>query len=188
MERKIPLVTAKDEKELDFTLSALVSYGLNCAEITLRTPYGTEGIRRAREKFPAMNIGAGTVLTKAQCRAALDAGAQFVVSPGLSEEVAKECFKRDVMYFPGCVTPTEIMRAMEMGIRVVKFFPASVYGGLAALKALSEPFGGVKFFPTGGVNEDNADEYLACDFIYAVGGSSFTKAALAKARARNNKE
>ena len=125
-----------------------------------------------------MNIGAGTVINAEQCEAALAAGAKFIVSPGLSVAVAKICIERDIPYYPGCVTPTEIMQALELGITTVKFFPANVYGGLPALKALSGPFPQVKFIPTGGVDRKNLDEFLAFDKVAAVGGSFFVKEAL----------
>ena len=134
----------------------------------------------ACEKFPEMNIGAGTVINGEQCEAALQAGAKFIVSPGLSVDVAKICKFRGVPYYPGCVTPTEIMQAIELGITVVKFFPANVYGGLKALKALAAPFPQIKFIPTGGVDRSNIDEFLAFDKIAAIGGSFFVKEALEK--------
>ena len=125
-----------------------------------------------------MNIGAGTVINAEQCQQALQAGAKFIVSPGLSFAVAKLCQEQGVPYYPGCVTPTEIMQALELGITVVKFFPTNVYGGLKAMKALSAPFPQIKFIPTGGVNKENMDEFLAWDKIYAVGGSFFVEEAL----------
>jgi 2-dehydro-3-deoxyphosphogluconate aldolase/(4S)-4-hydroxy-2-oxoglutarate aldolase len=127
-----------------------------------------------------MNIGAGTVINAQQCEDALAAGAQFIVSPGLSVAVAKICNERGIPYYPGCVTPTEIMAALELGITTVKFFPANVYGGLKAMKALSAPFPQVKFIPTGGVDRSNIDEFLAWDKIAAIGGSFFVKEALEK--------
>ena len=134
----------------------------------------------AVEKFPDMNVGAGTVINGRQCVEALNAGAKFIVSPGLSVEVAEICKANDVPYYPGCVTPTEIMQALDLGITTVKFFPANVYGGLKALKALSAPFPQVKFIPTGGVNKENLDEFLAFDKVAAVGGSFFVEEALNK--------
>ena len=110
----------------------------------------------------------------------MNAGANFIVSPGLSVEVAEICKANDVPYYPGCVTPTEIMQALDLGITTVKFFPANVYGGLKALKALSAPFPQVKFIPTGGVNRENLDEFLAFDKVAAVGGSFFVEEALNK--------
>ena len=133
-----------------------------------------------RKNYPDMNIGAGTVINAEQCRAALAAGAKFIVSPGLSVGVAEVCRENGVPYYPGCVTPTEIMQALELGITVVKFFPANVYGGLKAMKVLAAPFPQIKFIPTGGVNSDNIDEFLAWEKIYAVGGSFFVEDALKK--------
>lgn len=127
-----------------------------------------------------MSIGAGTVINAEQCKQALAAGAEFIVSPGLSVSVANICNERNIPYYPGCVTPTEIMQALELGITTVKFFPANVYGGLKALKALSAPFSQVKFIPTGGVDRSNIDEFLAFDRVASIGGSFFVKEALEK--------
>ena len=127
-----------------------------------------------------MEIGAGTVINAKQCEEALAAGATFIVSPGLSPAVAKICNERNIPYYPGCVTPTEIMAALELGITTVKFFPANIDGGLKALKALSAPFPQVKFIPTGGVDRSNIDEFLAFDKIAAIGGSFFVKESLDK--------
>ena len=170
-------------KNLDDTekiLTALKKDGINCAEITFRTACAKDAIALAVEKFPDMNVGAGTVINGRQCVEALNAGAKFIVSPGLSVEVAEICKANDVPYYPGCVTPTEIMQALDLGITTVKFFPANVYGGLKALKALSAPFPQVKFIPTGGVNRENLDEFLAFDKVAAVGGSFFVEEALNK--------
>lgn len=127
-----------------------------------------------------MTIGAGTVINAEQCAAALSAGARFIVSPGLSASVAEMCRKNSIPYYPGCVTPTEIMQALELGITTVKFFPANVYGGLKALKALSAPFPQVEFIPTGGVDRSNIDEFSAFEKTAAIGGSFFVKEALEK--------
>lgn len=178
MDKKIPVVVIKELSETDKILSALKKSGINCAEITFRTACAAEAIEYAVKNYPDMNIGAGTVINAEQCERALKAGAKFIVSPGLSVAVANICKANDIPYYPGCVTPTEIMQALELGITVVKFFPANVYGGLKAIKALSGPFPQVKFIPTGGVNRDNIDEFLACDKIYAVGGSFFVDDAL----------
>lgn len=180
MDKIIPVVVIKELSETDKILTALKKSGINTAEITFRTVCAEEAIKYAVRNFPDMNIGAGTVINGEQCQKAISAGAKFIVSPGLSEEIARFCEKKGVNYFPGCVTPTEIMKALELGITVVKFFPANVYGGLKAMKALSAPFPQIKFIPTGGVDSGNIDEYLAWDKIYAVGGSSFVKEALEK--------
>ena len=178
MDRRIPVVVIKELSETDTILTALQNYGINCAEITFRTACAAEAIAYACEKYPEMNIGAGTVINAEQCEKALEAGAKFIVSPGLSVAVAQICKLRGIPYYPGCVTPTEIMAALELGITTVKFFPANVYGGLKAMKALAGPFPQIKFIPTGGIDASNLDEYLAWDKIAAVGGSFYVKDAL----------
>ena len=180
MEKKIPVVVIKEIAETDKILTALQKDGINTAEITFRTACAAEAIAYACKNYPDMNVGAGTVINAEQCEAALAAGAKFIVSPGLSLAVANICKERNVPYYPGCVTPTEIMQALELGITTVKFFPANVYGGLKAMKALAGPFPQIKFIPTGGVDASNLDEYLAWEKIAAVGGSFYVKDALAK--------
>ena len=180
MEKFIPVVVIKEMSETDKILTALKNNGINCAEITFRTACAAEAIEYACKNYPDMSIGAGTVINAEQCEAALKAGAQFIVSPGLSVAVAKICNERNIPYYPGCVTPTEIMAALELGITTVKFFPANVYGGLKAMKALAAPFPQIKFIPTGGVDRSNIDEFLAWDKIAAIGGSFFVKEALEK--------
>ena len=180
MGKYIPVVVIKELSETDKILSALKADGINCAEITFRTACAKEAIEYAVKNYPDMSIGAGTVINAEQCRAALKAGAKFIVSPGLSVSVAEVCRENGVPYYPGCVTPTEIMQALELGITTVKFFPANIYGGLKALKALSAPFPQVRFIPTGGVDRGNIDEFLAFDKVIAIGGSFFVKEALEK--------
>ena len=180
MEKYIPVVVIKELSETDKILSALKADGINCAEITFRTACAEEAIEYAVKNYPEMSIGAGTVINAEQCRAALKGGAKFIVSPGLSVSVAEVCRENDTPYYPGCVTPTEIMQALELGITTVKFFPANIYGGLKALKALSAPFPQVRFIPTGGVDRGNIDEFLAFDKVIAIGGSFFVKEALEK--------
>lgn len=180
MEKYIPVVVIKELSETDKILSALKADGINCAEITFRTACAEEAIEYAVKNYPEMSIGAGTVINAGQCRAALKAGAKFIVSPGLSVSVAEVCRENGVPYYPGCVTPTEIMQALELGITTVKFFPANIYGGLKALKALSAPFPQVRFIPTGGVDRGNIDEFLSFDKVAAIGGSFFVKEALEK--------
>lgn len=183
MDKLIPVVVIKELSETDKILTALKNSGINCAEITFRTACAKEAIEYAVKNYPDMNIGAGTVINAKQCEDALKAGAKFIVSPGLSVAVANICKDRNIPYYPGCVTPTEIMQALELGITTVKFFPANVYGGLKALKALSAPFPQVKFIPTGVVDRSNIDEFLAFDKIAAIGGSFFVKEALDKMEA-----
>ena len=180
MGKYIPVVVIKELSETDKILSALKADGINCAEITFRTACAEEAIEYAVKNYPEMSIGAGTVINAEQCRAALKAGAKFIVSPGLSVSVAEVCRENGVPYYPGCVTPTEIMQALELGITTVKFFPANIYGGLKALRALSAPFPQVRFIPTGGVDRGNIDEFLSFDKVAAIGGSFFVKEALEK--------
>ena len=180
MEKFVPVVVIKELSETDKILTALKNSGINCAEITFRTACAKEAIAYASKNYPDMSIGAGTVINAKQCEDALTAGAQFIVSPGLSVGVAELCREKKIPYYPGCVTPTEIMQALELGITTVKFFPAGVYGGLSAMKALSAPFPQIRFIPTGGVDRSNIDEYLAFDKVEAIGGSFFVKEALEK--------
>ncbi len=180
MQKLIPVVVIKELKDTKIILSALQKEGIYCAEITFRTACAEEAIKLAVQEFPDMEIGAGTVIGGEQCERALNAGAKFIVSPGLSGDVALICKQNNVPYYPGCVTPTEIMRALSLGITTVKFFPANVYGGLKAMKALAAPFPQIKFIPTGGVNRENLDEFLSWDKIAAVGGSFFVEEAMQK--------
>ncbi len=173
--RVVPVVVIRDIADTCPTLEALCDGGIPVAEITFRTACAAEAIRIGCEKFPEMMIGAGTVINAEQAKTAIKAGARFIVSPGLSADVAAVCREADVPYLPGCVTPTEIMAALEMGLTTLKFFPANVYGGLTALKALSAPFPQVRFLPTGGVDLKNIKEYLSFDKIAAVGGSFMMK-------------
>ena len=184
MHKIIPVVVIKELKETDRILTALEKSGIYCAEITFRTDCALEAIKYASKNYPEIDIGAGTVINTGQCKKALDAGAKFIVSPGLSFPVFEMCRDRKIPYYPGCVTPSEIMQALELGITTVKFFPAEVYGGLKAIKALSEPFPQVRFIPTGGIDRSNINEYLAFNRVAAVGGSFFVKEALEKAEGK----
>lgn len=180
MKQVIPVVVINDEKETIQILSKLREGGINCAEITFRTACAKEAIAIGTKAFEDMNIGAGTVINAEQAKSAVQAGAKFIVSPGFSDEVARYCTDEKIPYYPGCVTPAEIMRALSYGLNVVKFFPAGVYGGLKAMKALSAPFPQVRFIPTGGVDLSNLKEYLDFDKVYAVGGSFMMKGDIVK--------
>lgn len=167
-----PVVVLDDAKKAVPLSQAMKKGGLPCYEVTLRTPAALDAIAAIAGQDDAdMLLGAGSVITLDNCKDALSAGAKFIVAPGFNQKVVEYCLERDVAVLPGCVTPTEIMRAMEMGLDTVKFFPANVYGGLSAMKALSGPFPRMRFIPTGGVNAANLSEYLAAPFIRAVGGS-----------------
>lgn len=167
----VPVVVIDHAGDALPTARALLDGGVDVMEITFRTEAAAGAIRAVSEGCPEMLVGAGTVITLAQCRQAVEAGARFIVAPGYDEEVVSWCVEKGVPILPGCVTPTEIMAAMKHGLTVLKFFPAGVYGGLSAMKALSGPFKGIKFVPTGGVGPQNAGEYGAAPFIHAVGGS-----------------
>ena len=167
----VPVVVLDDAKDAVATAKALLAGGVDVMEITFRTAAAADSIKAVAESCPDMLVGAGTVITLEQCKKATECGAKFIVSPGFDEEVVRWCVENGVAVTPGCVTPTEIMAAMKLGLNVVKFFPAGVYGGLSAMKALSGPFGGIKFIPTGGVNGQNIGEFIAAPFIHAVGGS-----------------
>lgn len=167
----VPVVVLDDVKDAVPTAKALLAGGIDVMEITFRTAAARDSIAAVAEQCPDMLVGAGTVITLEQCKTAVEAGAKFIVSPGFNPAVVQWCVENNISITPGCVTPTEITAALEMGLKVVKFFPANVYGGLNAMKALSAPFGSVKFIPTGGVSGSNVGEYISAPFIHAVGGS-----------------
>ena len=167
----VPVVVLDNAEDAVPTANALVKGGIDVMEITFRTAAAADSIKAVSENCPDMLVGAGTVITLEQCKKAVEMGAKFIVSPGFDEDVVRWCVENGIAVTPGCVTPTEIMAAMKLGLKVVKFFPAGVYGGLAAMKALSAPFGGVRFIPTGGVNAKNLAEYAAAPFVFAIGGS-----------------
>jgi 2-dehydro-3-deoxyphosphogluconate aldolase / (4S)-4-hydroxy-2-oxoglutarate aldolase len=152
---------------------ALLAGGLNVMEVTFRTAGAADSIARIRGSVPQISIGAGTLLSAGQVKQAADAGAQFGVSPGLNESVLAEAAKRQMPFFPGVMTPTEVGRALDLGCNRLKFFPAETAGGVKMLKALAGPFAhtGVKFVPTGGINAASLADYLAVPQVAAVGGS-----------------
>ena len=158
----VPVVVIDDAKNAVPPAKALLAGGINVMEITFRTAVAPDAIKAVVDNCPDMLVGAGTVITLEQCKKAVEMGAKFIVSPGFDAEVVKWCVDNVVAIIPGCVTPSEIMAAMKLGLNVVKFFPANVYGGLSAMKALSGPFGG---------NAQNVGEYISAPFIHAVGGS-----------------
>lgn len=171
----VPVIVFSSLEEVVPVMDALREGGLKTAEITLRTECAQSALRLAAERYPDMLVGAGTVLDGEQARRAIANGAKFIVGPGFSREVCDVCREKGTPYLPGCVTPTEIIQALSCGISVVKFFPAGLYGGIGAIKALSSVFPQVRFVPTGGVNAENMEEYLACKKVLAVGGSWMTK-------------
>ena len=167
----VPVVVLEDAKDAVPTAKAMVAGGIDVMEITFRTAAAADSIKAVAAEVPEMLVGAGTVVNLEQCKLAVECGAKFIVSPGYDEEVVSWCCDNGIAVCPGCVTPTEIMMALKHGLKVLKFFPANVYGGLSAIKALAGPFGGVKFIPTGGVNLQNVGEFIADSHIHAVGGS-----------------
>ncbi len=160
---------------------ALIKGGLPVAEITFRTACASEAIKAITTEFPNMLVGAGTVLTPEQADAAVAAGAKFIVSPGLNPKVVKHCLEIGVPITPGCANPSDIEAALELGLDVVKFFPAEAAGGLPMIKAMSAPYGSLKFMPTGGLNENNILSYLKFNKILACGGSYMVSADLMNA-------
>ncbi|MEF9972064.1 MAG: bifunctional 4-hydroxy-2-oxoglutarate aldolase/2-dehydro-3-deoxy-phosphogluconate aldolase [Oscillospiraceae bacterium] len=167
----VPVVVIEDAKNAVPTARALLAGGIDVMEITLRTAAAMDAIRAVVAEVPEMLVGAGTVLNLEQAKAVVTAGGKFIVAPGFDPETVKWCMENDITVTPGCVTPTEIMAALKLGVDVIKFFPANVYGGLAAMKGLAGPFVGIKFIPTGGVNGQNIGEYAAAPFVHTVGGS-----------------
>ncbi len=167
----VPVVVLDDAKDAVPTANAMLAGGIDVMEITFRTAAAADSIKAVSENCPDMLVGAGTVLNLEQCKKAIEMGAKFIVSPGFDAQVVSYCIENGVAVTPGCVTPTEITAAVNMGLNIIKFFPANVYGGLNAMKNLAAPFVGIKFMPTGGVNASNVKEYLDAPFIHAVGGS-----------------
>ena len=167
----VPVVVLDDAKDAIPTAKAMLQGGVDVMEITFRTAAAADSIKAVAENCPDMLVGAGTVLNLTQCKLAVEMGAKFIVSPGFDAEVVDWCIANNIPVTPGCVTPTEITAAVNRGLKVIKFFPANVYGGLNAMKNLAAPFVGIKFLPTGGVNAANIKEYIDAPFIHAVGGS-----------------
>lgn len=171
----IPVVVLNDAKDAEPLGRALLEGGLPCAEVTFRTDAAEESIRIMSEKFPELLVGAGTVLTTEQVDRAVRAGAKFIVSPGLNPKVVQYCIDKNIPVTPGVVTPGEIEKAIELGLSVVKFFPAEPSGGLAMINAVGAAYTAMKFMPTGGINEKNVVDYLKSDRIHACGGSWMVK-------------
>lgn len=167
----VPVVVLEDAKDAVPTAKAMLAGGIDVMEITFRTAAAADSIKAVAQECPDMVVGAGTVINLEQCKLAVECGAKFIVSPGYDEETVAWCCDNGIPVTPGCVTPTEIMMALKHGLKVLKVFPANVYGGLSAIKSLAGPFGGVKFIPTGGVNAQNLAEFISSPYIHAVGGS-----------------
>ena len=167
----VPVVVLDKVEDAVPLAKAMAAGGVDTIEITFRTACAPECIKAVAEACPDVLVGAGTIVNLDQCKKAIEMGAKFIVSPGFSDEIVGYCVANGIPVAPGCVTPTEIMGALKHGLKMVKFFPANVYGGLNALKNLAGPFQGLKFLPTGGVNNGNIKEFIDTPFIHAVGGS-----------------
>jgi len=171
----IPVVKFTDVEKAVPVAQALSNAGLPCVEVTFRTAQAEEAIKRITAAFPDMLVGAGTVLTPEQVERAAAAGAKFIVTPGFNPRVVDYCLELGLPITPGCSNPSDIEQALERSLEVVKFFPAENLGGVAMLKAMSGPYGSVKFIPTGGINTKNIRDYLAFDKVLACGGSWMVK-------------
>lgn len=171
----VPVVVLDDAKDAEPLAEALIKGGLPCAEVTFRTAAAEESIRIMAQKFPEMLVGAGTVLTTEQVDRAVNAGAKFIVSPGLNPKIVKYCIEKGVPVTPGTSNPSDVEAAIELCLDVVKFFPAEAAGGLNMIKSMAAPYTQMKFMPTGGINAKNICDYLAFDKIIACGGSWMVK-------------
>lgn len=167
----VPVIKVERAEDAAPLCRALADGGLPVAEITFRTAAACEAIRRVAAELPDVMLGAGTVLSVEQARSAVEAGAKYIVSPGLNPKVAGWCVERGVPVLPGCANPSDIETALELGLKTVKFFPAEALGGVKLIKAMSAPYGDVRFVPTGGISGKNALEYLNCPKVAAIGGS-----------------
>ena len=169
----VPVVVLEDAKDALALGRALCEGGLPCAEVTFRTDAAEESIRIMVNEFPEMLVGAGTVLTIEQVERAVAAGARFIVSPGFDSEIVDYCLEKGIPVFPGCVTPSEVAGAVKRGLKVIKFFPAEQFGGVASIKALTAPYIGI--------GPKNLKAYLECEEIVACGGSWMVKGDLIRA-------
>jgi len=176
----VPVVVLNDAKDAKPLAKALCEGGLPCAEVTFRTAAAEESIKIMTTEYPEMLVGAGTVLTTEQVDRAMNAGARFIVSPGLNPKIVQYCIDKNIPVTPGVVTPGEMEKAIEMGLEVVKFFPAEAAGGLNMIKSMAAPYTTMKFMPTGGITAKNINEYLAFPKIVACGGSWMVNGALVK--------
>ncbi len=167
----VPVIALDRVEDAEPLAKALIEGGLPCAEVTFRTDAAEESIRIMASKFPEMLVGAGTVLTTEQVDRAVNAGAKFIVSPGLNPKVVKYCVDKGIPVTPGTTNPSDIEQAIELGLEVVKFFPAEAAGGLNMIKSMAAPYTKMKFMPTGGINPKNLKSYLDFGKIIACGGS-----------------
>ncbi len=177
----VPVIALDDVKDAEPLAKALIDGGLPCAEVTFRTAAAEESIRIMSSKFPELLVGAGTVLTTEQVDRAVNAGAKFIVSPGLNPKVVKYCVDKGIPVTPGTANPSDVEQAIELGLEVVKFFPAEAAGGLNMIKSMAAPYVNMKFMPTGGINASNVCSYLDFNKIIACGGSWMVNKAMVAA-------
>lgn len=168
--RILPFLTVRDLTDLEDVGRVLKEAGIPVVEIALRSEMAVQAIQ-IMKNIEGLYVGAGTVKTKEEAKEVLEAGADFIVSPGSHGEIMALCIEKGIPVYPGVVTPSEIMDGYSRGLRQFKFFPAETYGGIQTLKALKGPFPNITFLPTGGIDETNYKEYLALDNVQAVGGS-----------------
>ena len=180
-ERVVPVVAIESPERAPGLAKALLAGGISLIEVTFRTERAAEAIAAIRDEVPQMRLCAGTVLTIEQAKTAIEAGAQAVVSPGTNAEVVRFCQNAGIPVMPGCATPTEVEACLALGLSALKFFPAEVMGGVAMLKALSGPYGGVRFMPTGGIDCRNLQDYLALPNVLACGSSWIAPKAMIEA-------
>ena len=166
----VPVIVIEDVAHAVPLAEALVAGGLRCLEVTLRTPQAIEAIK-VMKQVPGAIMGAGTVTNEEELEDALEAGCEFIVSPGLTDTLGKAAIRHNVPFLPGIASSSDIMRGLDLGLTHFKFFPAMAAGGLPALKAMAAPFGQCRFCPTGGINLNNAPEWLGFDKVLCVGGS-----------------
>ena len=171
----VPVVAIENASDAVGLGDALIGGGLPCAEITFRTAAAASAIRTLCNSHPGILVGAGTILTKSDAETAVDAGASFVVTPGFDGDLVDWCLDQRIPVIPGVMTPTDINAAINRKLNVLKFFPAEAAGGIKTLKAISGPYGNIKFVPTGGITLDNLEEYLSLPNVVACGGSWLVK-------------
>ncbi len=174
----VPVVSVPSVEAAVSLAGALERGGLPLVEVMFRSECATDAIRAVKKSCPGVTVGAGTVLTTEQVDEALDAGADFIVAPGLNPEVAEHALRKGAAFLPGCITPTEIEAGRRFGLRVFKFFPSEVNGGVKAIRELCGPYRDVRFIPTSGITLQNVPEYLACSGVVAVGGGFMAPAAM----------
>ena len=179
----VPLLSLNDSKDAVPLANALVKGGIPVAEVTFRTAAGLDTIKQLSAQVPDIIVGAGTVHDIEHAKQAVDAGAKFIVTPGFNPAVVKWCLDNNIDILPGTASPADVEAAISLRLTACKFFPAEAYGGIKTLKALSGPFGDIKFMPTGGVNEDNMLDYLALPNVAAIGGSFMTPSSMIKEKA-----